>query len=278
MGDLTGPGAFATDDGSVPTEVAEVLDRRATGSAGIREVVACLAAHRLLVPLLEVDGDLLEGDDSDPCAGSDRAVAAVSVREPDGTPLGLAFTGMAPLLAWDPAARPLPVQAARAGGAILAEGGRALLLDAGSPHALRIEGAALVRLASGEGWPDPWADPVVRDAVLVELGPVVASGEVQVRLADPGPVGSPAGIPAAPGGTPPAGGREPGLVLEVRFPDDLASDQAEQRATVIATRMSQSAALREVFDGVLAVRVVSASAPDRALTAPRAWKHGPPLQ
>ena len=98
MGDLTGPGAFAADDGSVPPDVADVLARRASGHAGIREVVMCLTAHRLIVPLLEVDGDLLEGDDTDPCAGSDRAVAAVSMRDPEGRPLGLAFTGMAPLV------------------------------------------------------------------------------------------------------------------------------------------------------------------------------------
>ena len=145
----------------------------------------CLTAHRLLVPLLEVAGDLLEGDDSDPCAGSDRAVAAVSIREPDGRPLGLAFTGMAPLVAWDASARPLPVEASRAAGAIVAEGGRALLVDAGSANALRIEGLALARLASGEPWPEPWADPAVREAVIAELGPVLASGEVQVRLAGP---------------------------------------------------------------------------------------------
>jgi SseB protein N-terminal domain len=251
MGDLTGPGAFAADDGSVPPDVADVLSRRATGSAGIGDVVTCLAAHRLLVPLLEVDGELLEGDDSDPCSGSDRAVAAVSVREPDGSPLGLAFTGMAPLVQWDASARPLPVEATRAASAILADGGRALLVDPGSAHALRIEGVALARLASGEPWPDPWADPAVREAVIVELGPVLASGEVQVRLAGPDRVGP---------GTASVGDRvvdpEPGLVLAVRFPGGLPSDQAEQRASVIATRMSQSAALREVFDGVLAVTLV----------------------
>ncbi len=255
MGDLTGPGTFAADDGSVPTEVADVLVRRAAGSAGIREVVTCLVAHRLLVPLLEVDGDLLEGDDTDPCAGSDRAVAAVSVRELDGSPLGLAFTGMAPLVEWDASARPLPVEATRAAGAILAEGGRALLVDAGSSHALRIEGVGLARLASGEPWPDPWVDPAVRAAVIGELGPVLASGEVQVRLAEPTLIDE--GTPPGPEqGTGTGADPSPGLLLEVRFPGELPADQAEERATVIATRMSQSTALREVFDGTLAVRVV----------------------
>ena len=134
MGDLTGAGSFTSDDGSVPTDVAEVLALRASGAVGIREVVTCLMPHRVLVPLLEVAGDQLEGDDSDPCAGSDRAVAAVSVREPDGTALGLAFTGTAPLEQWDASARPMPVEATRAAGAVLADGGRALLVDAGSAH------------------------------------------------------------------------------------------------------------------------------------------------
>lgn len=251
MGDLTGPGAFAADDGSVPADVADVLARRASGTAGIGEVVGRLAAHRVLVPLLEVEGDLLEGDDADPCAGSDRAVAAVSVREPDGTPVGLAFTGMAPLVKWDASARPLPVEATRAAGAILAEGGRALLVDPGSPLAVRIEGVALARLATGEPWPDPWEDSAVREAVIAELGPVLASGEVQVRLAAPGEVE----LPGESGGDA-AGAGAPGLVLEVRFPGQVPAGQAEQRATIIATRMSQSVALREVFDGVLAVTIV----------------------
>lgn len=253
MGDLTGPGAFAADDGSVPADLADVLARRASGAAGIREVVHCLTAHRVLVPLLEVDGDLLEGDDADPCAGSDRAVAAVSMREPDGSAVGLAFTGMAPLVGWDPSARPLPVEATRAAAAVLAQGGRVLLLDPGSAHALRIGGVALARLASAEPWPDPWADAAVGQAVAAELGPVLASGEVQVRLA--GPEGVELSGTSRDAAQP--AGQVPGLVLEVRFPAEVPASRAQERAQLIASRMSQSAALREVFDGVLAVRVVA---------------------
>lgn len=247
MGDLTSAASFTADDGSVPADVAEVLALRSAGAAGIREVVTCLVSHRLLVPLLEVAGDLLAGDDSDPCAGSDRAVAAVSVREPDGTALGLAFTGTAPLEEWDASARPMPVGATRAAGAVLAEGGRALLVDSGSEHSCRIEGEALVRLASGDPWPEPWSDPAVRGAVVDELGPVLATGEVQVRLRGPDSI-----RPVAPVEV---GGAEPGLVLEVRFPPSIPPETAKHRSTVIARRMARSSALQEVFDGVLAVRV-----------------------
>ncbi|MGB7981845.1 MAG: SseB family protein [Candidatus Nanopelagicales bacterium] len=248
MADLSGPGEFGTDDGTVPAPVADVLARRARGEAGIREVVAELGAQRLLVPLLEVDGDLLDGDDADPCAGSDRAVAAVSIREPDGTPVGLAFTGMAPLRDWDPAARPMPVSAARAAAAVLTEGGRALLLDVGSPAPVRIRGVALGRLATGEPWPEPWVDAAVRAAVVAELAPVLASGEVGLRLV--AGAGSAGGVGGADGA-----GR-PGLTLQVRFAEKLTSGVIDQRAAVIAERVTRSAALREVFDGVLAVEVV----------------------
>ncbi len=245
MAELTGPGEFAADDGSVPAPVAQVLARRIRGEAGIREVVAALADERVLVPLLEVDGDLLEGDDSDPCAGSDRAVAAVSIRDRHGASVGLAFTGMDPLLRWDPRARPMPVTASRAAAAVLAEGGRALLLDAGSPAPLRIRGQALVRLATGEPWPDPWDDQAVRAAVAEVLEPVLASGEVGLRL-------------VAAAAETDTTAQHPGVVLQVRFAVDLGTDILGQRAEIIADRVSGSADLRDVFDGVLGVEVVGA--------------------
>lgn len=251
MADLTGPGEFAADDGTVPAPVADVLARRAGGEAGVREVVAALGDQRLLVPLLEVDGDLLEGDDADPCAGSDRAVAAVSIRDPDGSAVGLAFTGMAPLRHWNAAARPMPVSAIRAAAAVLADGGHALLLDAGSPAPVRIRGVALVRLSTGQPWPDPWVDPAVRAAVVAELAPVLASGEVGLRLV------AAAGTAGAVGAASAAGTAvQPGLVLQIRFAEELSAQTIDQRVAAIAERVSRSAALREVFDGVLAVEVV----------------------
>lgn len=237
MADLTSAVGFGSDDGSVPPDLAAVLHARARGACGVREVVACLATNRVLVPLLEVDAEQLDDDAGDPCAASSRAVAAVSVQGPDGRSTGLAFSGTAPMARWDPAARPLPVPAPRAAGAVLAEGGRELVVDAGSPHPLRIEGVALARLASGEPWPEPWEDPAVRAAVVAELGPVLASGEIQVRLGEP-----PEGLAA-------------GLILGVRFAPDLAAPIVARRVAVLADRMSRSARLAEVFDAVLAVQV-----------------------
>jgi hypothetical protein len=244
MADLRA-GEFGQDDGSVPAELAAVLADRASAAATMRDVVTVLARHRLLVPLLEVAADQLEGDDADPCAGQDRAVAAVSLHTDAGT-VGLAFTGMDPLRAWRRDARPMPVPATRVAGALLAEGAVALVLDPASGAPVRLTGLALARLAGGGAWPPPWQDPEVRQAVVAELGPVLGSGEVQVRLVPPGgPSPDPA---AARGGV--------GLVVEVRFVGQLPDGVAQRRAGVIAERLVASDALRQAFDGILAVQVV----------------------
>ncbi len=237
MVDLTGD-LFASDDGAVPPEVATVLAAHDSGRAGIGDVVSCLVGHRVLVPLLEVDGRLLDDDAGDPCVGSDRAVAAVSWAGRDGRPEGLAFTGTLPMARWNEAARPLPVPAMRAAEAVLGEGGRTLVVDPGSAHSVRIRGAALIRLASGDSWPEPWADPAVRGAVVHELEPVLASGEIRVRLSGP------------------PDGNGAGLVVGVTFAEGLSGHTVAQRASVLARRLSRSDALREVFDGVLAVRIL----------------------
>lgn len=239
---LAGPGPFAADDGSVPADVAEVLGRWQHDRAGLREVVPVLAEHRLLVPLLEVDADLLEGDDADPCAGQDRAVAAVSVRTEEGI-VGLAFTGIATLAAWDAAARPMPVPAARVAAAILAEGGVGLVIDADSPSPVRLRGAALLRLAQGAAWPEPWQDQEVQRAVATELAPALVAGELAVRLGDP------AGVPSEPGQP------RAGLLVELRMDPGLSQELRAARAEVVARRLGASAQLREVFDGTLAVRL-----------------------
>jgi hypothetical protein len=260
---LRGPGAFADDDGSTPVEVAEVLARRAQGGAGQRELVTTLGRHRLLVPLLEVDAGLLDDDDADPCAGQDRAVAAVSIRTDQGI-VGLAFTGMESLQAWDAAARPMPVEAPRVASAVLAEGGVALLIDPAGPVPARLEGIALGRLATAATWPEPWVDPAVQQAVVAELTPVLASGELKVRLAAPAesdPVGAPV-IGTDGAGPAGAGGLDGAaqLVVEVQFGARMEADLATQRAAIIARRLGASDDLRQVFDGVLAVRLVTTQA------------------
>ena len=84
----------------------------------------------------------------------------------------------------------------------------------------------------------------MRAAIVSELGPVLASGELQVRL-------RPASLDPRP----------TGLMLELRFPAGLPAEVAESRAAEVARRMSLATLLREVYDGVLAVRVRAVAGP-----------------
>jgi hypothetical protein len=228
-----------TDDGSASPAFVAAVAARARGELGIRHITRILRETRLLVPLLEVSGDELEASDADPCAGQDRAVAAVSLRTPAGV-VGLAFTSVAQLARWNPQARPWPTPAPRVAAALLAEGGVRLVVDAVSSGCIELTGVPLRRLATGEDWPEPWEDPAVRAALVDELAPVLASGELGVRLA----------CPVGTEGTPPPAN---GLLLELAFPAGTPADVAEQRARVVARRLGGNAALREVFDGTLEI-------------------------
>ena len=233
---LAGGAPAAADDGSAPPAVAAAMAARLRGTLGLREVAEALAGARLLVPLLEVSGAELEGSDTDPCAGQDRAVAAVSLRSPDG-PVGLGFTSTSALARWSALARPWPTPAPRAAAAVLAEGGARLVVDAASPERVELCGHALRRLAGSEVWPDPWDDPAVRAAVVGELGAALASRELAVRL-----------------GPPPPGSPRRGLLVELAFPAELDPGLARRRAEVLGSRLGADPALREVFDGALLVR------------------------
>lgn len=232
------PGAVP-DDGSAPAEVGRVLADRARGAASLREVVTVLGQHRLLVPLVQVAADQLAGSDTDPCADTATAMAAVSIRGSDGAPIGLAFTGIEALAVWDRSARPLPFPAGQVAAAVLAEGGRELVVDPASPHRCRIVGVGLVRLASGPPWPPAWQDPDVRRAVLAVLAPAMADGDLAIRLADPG------------------GGSAADLEIGLRFPASLAPGEAARRADLVARMLGGSDLVAAVLEGAVAVVVDS---------------------
>ncbi len=83
---------------------------------------------------------------------------------------------------------------------------------------------------------------MVRAAVVAELAPVLASGELGVRLAVP--PGEAAGAVA---------GSANGLLVELAFPAGTTPDEVALRARVVADRLGGNAELREVFDGTLQI-------------------------
>jgi hypothetical protein len=208
-----------------------------------------MAKSRLLVPLLEVPAEHLSGAAEDPCSASGRTVAVVSLAGQDGARIALAFSGVEQLTAWYPRARPLPTAGQRVARAAVAEGSTVLLVDSGSAWETQLSGIALVRLANGEPWPQPWQDQLVARGVGGELAQLLAAGW-PVRLAEPG-----AGADLLVTVTVPAGGAGvPGSPLGDRSVQWLGRE--------IAARLAGSALVAAVFEGLIAVRVECAG--DRA--------------
>jgi hypothetical protein len=76
-------------------------------------------------------------------------MATVLLTGRDGRMALLAFTGLEQLRAWDPQARPVPVDAARAARAAAQDGAEALVIDVGGPTRFVIEGDDLPAVAAG---------------------------------------------------------------------------------------------------------------------------------
>ena len=160
---------FAGDDGSADPDLAAVLAARVAGTATERDVVHALAGRRLMVPLVAVL-DEAELDADGVAREKDSHLASVSMLGIDGRPALLAFTSVAALAAWDPAARGVPALAAVVAQTALDSGSAAVLLDLSGPARVTLSGHAFAVLATGRAWPVPYDDPEVQDAVAQVLG------------------------------------------------------------------------------------------------------------
>lgn len=170
---------FPGDDGSAPPALAAALAAHHAGDdPHRRDLVAALAASRVLVPIMAISNGTtatahgLGGDD-----GADMAM--VSITADDGSRTLPVFTAVTALTAWRADARPVPVVAPQAAQAAVQEGCTSLLLD---PAATAAEGggtllprSVLWALAQGRAWIPPHEDPdlaVVLDRIAGEVAAV----------------------------------------------------------------------------------------------------------
>lgn len=170
-------GRFATDDGKAPAALAAALALPLTAEQRAEEVGAALRGARLLVPVTphahpgrQADGGVAAHapvDESDPCAQA----ALREVRTAAGKRALPVFSSVAALRAWDPAARPVPVEAERAALAALAHVDGVLLIDPAGPHPAVVGRPAVVALSTGGQWRAPWRDETVRAAVAALCRP-----------------------------------------------------------------------------------------------------------
>ncbi len=225
------PNPSAADDGSAPPKLLEAIRRFRAREVGVAEVVAALHDVRLLIPLLAVRGEEGIGAHGRP-VDKTQELSIVTVEGPDGRAVLPAFTSVAALSAWDPAARPIPIEAPRVALAAASEGTSVIMLDPGSPTEFAVRRPAFRAIATGEGWIPSFDDERVLDAFLE-----ATAREEPVRLLQLAP------------GDPDAGQAGPELLVQLSLRDGL--DQQELSA--LLARLQE----RWAADPVIAERVDS---------------------
>ncbi|HMG30554.1 MAG TPA: SseB family protein [Jiangellaceae bacterium] len=143
------PAERSAETGAADPAVTAALAAYDRGTGRSADVVAALAAGRLLVPVVAVL------DDAGGSGGirTDKAshMATVTTTGRDGRRGLLAFTGVESMQRWDPQARPVPVPTRVAAEAALAEGADAVVVDLAGPVVFAIEAADLRALAGDPG-------------------------------------------------------------------------------------------------------------------------------
>lgn len=148
---LTGTG-FDDDTGEADPRLAGLL-AVPEEERDERELVAAVAAARLIVPIVAVPSEVDESSGIPVDAVSD--MASVTLVAPDGQQALPAFTSTAALARWNEQARPVPVTARRAAQAALQEGCDVMPLDLAVPPgaaAATLRPSMVWALATGRVW------------------------------------------------------------------------------------------------------------------------------
>ncbi|MFE2253171.1 SseB family protein [Streptomyces lavendulae] len=160
---------FSDDDGTADPRLSAALAAWAADRAAEPQLLAALKEARLLVPVVAVLGEV----ETDPETGlkrektSDMAVPTLTAGDRRALP---AFTSIASLALWDPAARPVAVPLHQALAAAAHEKADTIVLDLAGPVPYQLTGPALLALAEGRTDADPLAAPAVREAVRAAVG------------------------------------------------------------------------------------------------------------
>ncbi len=156
---LTSTG-FDDDSGAADPGLLAVL----SGSPGEAELVAAVAAARWLVPVVATPTEIAEGDHGHAVdAGVDMAV--VTLLSPTGERALPVFSSLTAMADWDPSARPVPVTAARAAQAAVAEGCHTIVVDLAAPHSQILRPSMVWALAQQRAWLPAHTDPFVAGSV-----------------------------------------------------------------------------------------------------------------
>ena len=176
--------AHASDDGSAPLELIDVLDRFRNGAASHGDVVDVVRGARFLIPLVAEAGGVEEGEHGLRVEKT-QELSIVSVAGPDGRNVLPVFSSVQAMGRWNPTARPVPADGTRVALAAASEGTELVVIDPGSDTEFAVRRPAVWSIAQGEPWTSAAVDPAVYAAFDASIATELGVISVQVRDGDP---------------------------------------------------------------------------------------------
>ena len=174
------PNPWAGDDGTADPALLRALEAF-RGEVELQEnVLTALHEARLLVPLIANLGEAGEGAHGHTVDKS-ADLSIVSVQSPDGQVALPVFSSVAAMTAWNPIARPVPIEASRVALAAASEGNGRIILDPGSPTEFAVRKNSFRALAEGKAWIHPVRNARVKQAfaAVIDTEPQVENFAIQ---------------------------------------------------------------------------------------------------
>jgi hypothetical protein len=168
---------FAGDAGDADAGLAAAQRAYAADTARLPEVLAALHRSRVLAPVVALLGET-GTNEAGLRVDKTSDIALPLLDDGSGHRAVPVFSGLDALARWDPAARPVPVEGARAAAVALDEGAEALVLDVAGPLPVVLGLPEVRALAEGRGRVAAYAD-----AELARLLSRVLAAEPEVTAA-----------------------------------------------------------------------------------------------
>lgn len=229
---------FGGDDGAPDPRLEQAL----LDSAGAvtPTLVRAVADARWFVPVVAIPTQVTGEGAGRSDTRSEMAV--VTLMTPDGSRGLPIFSGTAQLARWNPDARPVPVRAAQAASAAVAEQCHVLLVDLGGQHAVVLPPSVLWALASRREWVPAHLDGHVQAAIARVLADEPAVRRHALRAANEG--GAPTGPSTAGAGT------DTGTTLVLGLAPGLTATEVNALAHRVGERIAADGETRARIDAL----------------------------
>jgi hypothetical protein len=156
-------------------------------------------------------------------------MAAVTLVAPDGTRALPVFTSVQALSAGEPAARPVPVTAARAAQAAVSERCDVMVIDLAGSRTVSLRPSMVWALAQQREWLPAHEDETVSRAVAAAVRDLPEVRSVRLRAGQPG-----TGV----------------LGVELELVNGLTAEQVQQVATAVGEQLATDGEIRARIDGL----------------------------